>query len=387
LLPLFAGAASTIADKGPWPDGPIDIGSAPRRTEGRIDLSLASIDNAGTPVLTNAKLGLDWDAQSVHLRNLSGALNGGVLTLDATVCCSNSLAAKQLTGRLSLNGVPLDTLVAGPVANSLEGKVDAAVAFDGTGATLADAVAAMTGSGSYTLKDFSAARFDPAVFKSASVIPDVVDLEPTALTTAITNRLTDAPFAAPSVTGSFTIAGGVIRNPNVAIDAGPARIFGGGNLKLNDLTVDARYAMTPTGDLDPKGPIDLATAEVAAVVKGPLASPEASYDVASLVDGMKIKANEIELAILEQRKADADARAKAAVQQSILQSGKMLATGGFVPKLAQEEAVAKEAAAKLAAQQMKALTSPPQQPRPTPAPATVQPKPTTAPPVPIDLGM
>ena len=317
LLPALAGASSTISSgEGLWPDGPIDIGAGPRATEGRIDLKVAAVTAGDKPFLSNASFGLDWDAQSIKLRDLTGALDKGTLTLDAAVCCSNAaLPAKEISGRLALSGVPLDTIAPGPIAADLDGTINATAEFDGTGDSLAQAIAAFTGSGSYTIEGFSAGQFDPAVFKTAGTLTGVIDMEPDAVSAAVIKALADAPFTSPTVTGSFTIAGGVLRSPNVAINGVGSKTFGGANLNLKDMTVEARYAMTPTDPVDPNGLIDPATAEVAAVIKGSLWAPDASYDVASLVDGMKIKASEIELAVLEQRRAEDEARQKAAAEE------------------------------------------------------------------------
>src|SRR6476619_6545288 len=127
-----------------------------------------------------------------------------------------------------------------------------------------------------------------------------------------TDALASGPFGAASLTGGFTIAGGTLRSPNLAIAGNGARIFGGATLRLKDLAIDARYSMSPTDKPDENSAIDSTTAEVDALIKGPLWAPKTSYDVASLVEGMKIKASEIELALLEQRKAEEDARIKAA---------------------------------------------------------------------------
>ena len=346
LLPALAGASSTVSSgQGLWPDGPIDIGAGPRATEGRIDVKIAALTAGGKPLLNNASFGLDWDAQSIKLRDLSGAFDKGTLTLDANVCCSNAaLAAKEISGRLALSGVPLDTLAPGPIAADVDGTVNATAEFDGTGESVAEAIGALTGSGSYTIDGFSAGQFDPTVFKSAGALTGVIDMEPDAVSAAVIKALGDAPFIAPNVTGSFTIAGGVLRSPNVAINGVGSKTFGGANLNLEDMSVDARYAMTPTDPMDPNGLIDPATAEVAAVIKGKLWAPDASYDVASLVDGMKIKASEIELAVLEQRRAEDEARQKAAADEQARVAAEQAA------KKAADDAAAKKAADDAAAQ-------------------------------------
>lgn len=363
LLPLVAGPSGAIAGTGVWPEGPIDIGDGPRGSVGRIDVEVAEVTAAGRGLLSDATFGLDWDAQSLSLRDLKGKADGGTLTLDAKVCCSNpALPAKQFTGRLALDGVPLDVVVPGAIAAGLDGKLTASAQFDGTGETMAAAVAAMTGTGSYTISNFSADRFDPQAFNSLGALTGIVDMTPEALTAAVNAELAKAPFASNMFTGSFTIAGGTLRSPNLAIAGSGARIFGGGNLQLADLTLDARYAMSPTVLSNPESMIDPTTAEVAAVVKGPVWAPVASYDVASLVDGMKIKASEIELARLEQLRAEDEARqaelaaerARVAAEQAAAEAAKKAAEEEAARKLAEEEAAkkaAEEEAARKAAEE------------------------------------
>jgi hypothetical protein len=369
LLPVLAGPSGTILGNGPWPEGPIDIGSAPRGSEGRIDFDVAEVTAGGRVLLSGATFGLDWDAQSIGLRDLTGAAGDGTLTFNARVCCSNpALPAKQVTGRIALTGVPVDVVVPGAIAAGLDGKLTATAAFDGTGETMAAAVAAMTGTGSYTISDFSAERFDPQAFNSLGALTGIVDMSPEALTEAVNQQLASGAFASNMFTGSFTIAGGTLRSPNLAIAGNGARIFGSGNLVLADLTLDARYAMSPTVLADPASAIDPTTAEVAAVVTGPVWAPVASYDVVSLVDGMKIKASEIELARLEQLQIEDEARRRAAAEDRARVAAEQ-AAAAEARRLAEEEAARQAAEEEAARRAAEAAANPP------------------TPPAPIDLGL
>ena len=365
LVPALAGAASTVATADSlWPEGPIDIGSSPRTLDGRVDVTVGTL-TAGRNSISNATFGYDWDAQTVHLRDLTAALGGGTLRLDATVCCSSSsIAEKQINGRLALSGVAMSAIAPAAIASELSGTVDATGEFNGSGAVMAEAISQATGSGSYTVNNLSIAHFDPKVFAAANGIVGILDMAPEALTKTVTEALGSGAFTAPTVTGSFTIANGVLNSPNVAATSGDARIFGGAKLALKDLVLDGRYTMTPVntaaGD---SSAIDAATAEVDVGVKGPLWAPQANPDVASLVDGMKIKANEVELARLEKIKADADARAKAQAQLDArldaLRPGLTIAAGGAGRSAADTEAARKaaDAAAKAAAEAAKAAAS------------------------------
>jgi len=353
LLPAVAGAASTAGSGDSlWPDGPIDIGAAPRTTTGRVDVSVAALNNGSAPLLSDVTFGYDWDAQSVHLRGLNGSIGGGTLGLDVTVCCSNAaLPDKQVSGRLTLGGVAMDAVVPEAIGAGLDGKIDARAEFSGTGETLSQAVAGLTGTGSYTVTGFSVAHFDPGTFATLGALTGVINIEDDALTKTATDALSSGPFGAASLTGGFTVAGGTLRSPNLAIIGNGARIFGGATLRLKDLVLDARYSMSPTDKPDEKSAIDSTTAEVDALIKGPVWAPKTSYDVASLVEGMKIKASEIELALLEQRKAEEDARIKAAAalraKIEALTPGQATAVGGAALELA-KQAAAKQAAAEAA---------------------------------------
>ncbi len=368
LLPMLAGPSGTVAGEGLWPEGPIDIGDGPRASTGRIDVAVAEVTAGGQKLLADATFGLDWDAQSIGLRELSGEAEGGTLTLDAKVCCSNpALPAKQLTGRLALDGVPLDVVAPGAIAAGLDGKLTATAAFDGTGETMAAAVRAMTGTGSYTISDFSAQNFDPQAFNSLGALTGIIDMTPEALTAAVNEELAKGPFASNMFTGSFTVAGGTLRSPNLAIAGSGARIFGSGNLQLADLTLDARYAMSPTVIADPASMVDPTTAEVTAVVTGPLWAPVASYDVASLVDGMKIKASEIELARLEQLRLEDEARQRELAAERARVAAEQAAAAEARRKAEQEaaeKAAAEAESRRLAEEAARAAAQPPATPAP-----------------------
>jgi len=368
LLPMLAGPSGTVAGEGLWPEGPIDIGDGPRASTGRIDVAVAEVTAGGQKLLADATFGLDWDAQSIGLRELSGEAEGGTLTLDAKVCCSNpALPAKQLTGRLALDGVPLDVVAPGAIAAGLDGKLTATAAFDGTGETMAAAVRAMTGTGSYTISDFSAQNFDPQAFNSLGALTGIIDMTPEALTAAVNEELAKGPFASNMFTGSFTVAGGTLRSPNLAIAGSGARIFGSGNLQLADLTLDARYAMSPTVIADPASMVDPTTAEVTAVVTGPLWAPVASYDVASLVDGMKIKASEIELARLEQLRLEDEARQRELAAERARVAAEQAAAAEAKRKAEQEaaeKAAAEAESRRLAEEAGRAAAQPPATPAP-----------------------
>lgn len=349
LWPALAGPASTIGEAGIWPSGPVDIGAIARSSEGRIDVAVDNLTHAGGLTLSNAQFGFDWDAQNVHLRNLVGTVGGGTATLDATLCCANSSASKELNGRATLDGVDLAAVLPGAIGTVLSGKISGSAAFDGSGTSLAEMVAASSGSGSYNLANLSIAGFAPTVFAQAATVPDLIDVTPEDLTQTVTTQLAAGPFTAPAATGTFTLVGGTLRSPNLAIAGDGAQIFGGVSLALPTLGLDGRYAMTSTG-ADAPTAFDPAVADVAAAISGTLPAPVVTFDVSALVDNLKITASEAELAILEQRRAEAEARAKAEAEEKAKKDAEAAAAAA-AKKAADDEAARKAAeAAKKAAQ-------------------------------------
>ena len=110
------------------------------------------------------------------------------------------------------------------------------------------------------------------------------------------------------------------------------------------------------------------------MVSGPVWAPVASYDVSSLVDGMKIKASEIELARLEQLRLEDEARqrevaaerARVAAEQAAAEAAKVAAEEAAARQLAEEAAAAKaaedEAARQKAAEAARLAEQPPAAP-------------------------
>jgi hypothetical protein len=303
---------------------------------------------------------VDWTGDSVSIRNLTGTAGEGALTLDVSVCCgSPTIATRQLNGRLTLAGVPIDIVAPAAVANVISGTIDAAAQFSGTGDTLAAAIDSMTGSGSYTIGDFLLDGLDPQVFNAAGAFTDIEEAPVESLSIAVLSELTDGEFRSGPFTGSFTIAGGVLRSPNLAIAGDGARLFGNASLDLSDMMLAARYALTPVAIAEAASMVDAGTAEIIAAISGPIWAPVVDLDVSALVDGMKIRASEIALAALEQaRLAEeerqrelAAERARVAAEQAAAEAARKAAEEEARRAAAEAEAARAAAAAAAAAQQ------------------------------------
>ncbi len=353
LLRTLTGPASQLPGNGIWPDGPLAAGDGPRTTTGRVSVTAPVVAAAGKPLLTDLAFDLDWDATTTRLRSLTGKLGNGSLGLELAVCCSGPLADKQVSGRLSLTGVSLDSIAPPLVADALDGTLDGSGRFDGTGGSVAGIIGALTGEGTYTVSGLKIERLDPQAISQVANVANVLEMQPEELSALIEDRLDDGPLLAPQVTGSFTIAGGVLRSPNLSIEGDSGQLFGSGSIRLNDLGLAGDYAIAPT-TVTQAALVDAGSARVAARLGGTLLAPERKFDVSSLVDAIMVKAYEAEVARLEKlreadearRQAEEAEKARLAAEAAAIRAADEAAT-----KQAAEEAAAKKAAEEAAAKQ------------------------------------
>lgn len=352
LFGTLAGPAALISTHGPWPDGPLAVGDAPRRVTGRIGVTTPAVTFGGVPMVTDASFELVWDDTTIRLRDLSGTLGGGEVSVELAICCAGALAEKQVSGRLALTGVEIDAVVPPVVAASLDGILDGGARFQGTGDSLEAVLGTMTGEGNYRISGLRAEALNPRTFAEVASLDTILEMEPAALSRLIVDKLDDAPFLADEVSGGFTIAGGVVRSANVAMEGEGVRLFGGTSLRLADLTLDGGYTMSPTSPAASSTLIAQSGAQVTARIGGTLPAPERKFDVAAIVDAIMVRAYEIEVARLEQLRAEDEARRQAAAAERARRAEQAAAEAAA--KKAAEEAekrAAEEAKAKAEAEE------------------------------------
>ncbi len=346
LVRTLAGPAALLNTGGIWPDGPLAAGTASRSTSGRVDITAPAIALADRS-LTDARFTLDWDATSAHIRDFTGKLGAGTVSLELGLCCAGPLSDKQVSGRVSLTGVALHDLAPPAVAAVLDGTVDAAGQFDATAGSIAGIFGALTGEGTYTVNGLTISRLDPAAVAEIYGLNTILQQQPEQVTALIEDKLDDKSFAAPRVNGSFTVAGGTLRSPNLTVAGDAGGLFGNAQLRLTDLGLSGSYSVTPTA-VATAALADASAAQITANLGGTLLAPTVTYDVSGLVDAIMVKAYEAEVARLEKLRAEDEARKKAdelAAQEAAAER----ATADTIAIRAADEAVAKKAAEAAAA--------------------------------------
>jgi hypothetical protein len=354
LWRTLAGPAALISTGGSWPDGPLDLGTQPRRTNGRVALTLQSLVVADR-ALSEVGFDLDWDATATRIRNFVGRLGEGSVGLELSLCCAGPLVDKRVSGRLSLTQVAIGDLVPEGVSGLTAGTVNASGQFDGTADSVAAVFGSLTGEGSYTVDGLTITGIDPGAIADIAALDSILDQQPEQLTALIDESLDDAAFSAPQVTGGFTIAGGVLRAPNLTLAGDTGRLFGSAQLRLQDLGLSGSYSVTPTA-ISPVALIDATAAQVTASLGGTLVAPTITYDVSNLVDAIMVKAYEVEVARLEKLREEDEARKRADEQAQAEEeaAAARAAEDAALLRAADEEATrraAEEAAARTAAEE------------------------------------
>ena len=312
---LLAGPAALVTSPDSvWPIGPLATGDEPRPVSGRVRITTPGIfaGDDELPLIANASFDVDWDATRLQIRALDGEMAGGQIAADVAICCAGPLPDKQLTGRVTLTGATLDALLPPRLSAALDGTLDLVAQVDGTGDSLAAIAGALTGQGNFGVSGLRVERFDPGTFAAIAALDNLLEIEPEALTPLVAEALQKGAFTVPQAAGSFTIAGGMLRSPNLALEATGVRLFGGANVKLADLALDGAYTLTPKGAVGAEGLINERTSQITAVLTGTLVEPEERLDLATMVDGIKVRAYEIELEELERLRAEDEARVAAA---------------------------------------------------------------------------
>ena len=331
--------AALIGADGVWPEGPLAGAPAQRPSRGNISVEADQL-SLGDASLANARFDVNWNPQSIGLSRLTGAIGGGSAALDLTLCCAGPLPDRVLSGRLTLTDVDAAAILPENIAEGIDGTISSGLQFEGTGASLADAMAAMTGEGNFTLADLRLTGLDPAVYPAISGLENVLETESDALEILISQALGRSNFVAETAQGAFTIAGGIVRLANFMVEGEGARLAGGLNLTLADLGLNGSFVMTPFGYVDPSGLVESETARIIVRLAGTLPEPDVEIDLGEMVAAIQVRANELEVDRLEAMRLEDEARQRAAAQERnrLIEEQRRQAAEAAAARAAEEEA-------------------------------------------------
>ena len=368
LAATLFGPAALVAGDGVWPEGPLGTTDQPRQTRGTVAVTAGALAAGGTDRLGVTSFELSWDETRIRLARFEAAVDAGTLGLDISVCCAGPLVDRTISGRMTLDAVPIDAIATPAIAGALDGLLDGGLRFEGSGGSLAEAMATVSGEGNFTLSDFTAQRLSPQVYATVAGLDDVLNMDADAMGTIMEMALGQGEFKAPTVTGAFTVAGGVVRLANLIVDGEGAGLAGSLNLALPTAGLTGSFAMTPTDFEDASGLVGADTSRIIARIAGTLMAPQVDIDLAEMIAAIQVRANEMEVDRLEALQAEDAARQRtAAEERNRLIEEQRQRAAAEAARIAAEEEAAEEAARQQELERQLLLQQQLQLPRPTPA--------------------
>ena len=385
LAATMFGPAALVGGSDVWPEGPIAQADQARQTRGAVTVTAGALAAGGVERLGKTSFELNWDETRIRLARLEAVADLGTIKLDMTICCAGPLADKTVSGRMSLAAVPIGMVATPAVAGMLDGLLDGGVRFEATGASLAELLGAMAGEGNFTLSELTVEQMSPQVYPTVAGLDDVLEMEPDAMGAVMGLALGQGAFTAPSATGAFSIAGGVVRLANFIVDGAGARLAGDINLALANLGLSGSFVMTPRDFADTSGLVAADTSRIITRLSGTLLAPDVTLDLEEMIAAVLVRANEMEVDRLEILRAeDAERQRAAAEERNRLIDEQRRRAAEEAARLAAEEAArqaAEEEARRLQEQQLQQQQ---QQQQTSPSIQTLPPEPIQGP---LDLGL
>ncbi|VAW18117.1 hypothetical protein MNBD_ALPHA12-2336 [hydrothermal vent metagenome] len=361
LLALVGGPTALVAGDGVWPEGPVDLGSLVRSTRGRVELTTPAISAFGRVLISDAGFELSWDASRITLANIAGSNGAGSVSGSVEFCCSALAEQKQLSARMSLNGVPLENILPDAIKSDLKGTLDAGVRIEASGASVARMMKTLSGEGSFAIKGFEVARFDPEVFNALAGVKDIAEMDKGALSSLVSQALGQGNFKAADFSGVFQLAQGAARAENLAAEGVDARLLGNLGVDFSDLSISGKWSLSPTQMDNHIGLVNQSTAQVSAILTGNLNAPKRQLELGAMIDAIQARALEIELARLERVRAEEMQRSA----QAAAQRAEAMARDARIKAEEALRKAAEEEAHKIAKGETIPVDSDPQNPAPT----------------------
>ncbi|MBZ9799546.1 AsmA family protein [Mesorhizobium sp. ES1-4] len=235
-----AGKNNKADRAGAWPSAPFSQKSSLPFTAD-LDLTTASLAAGPFAAAYDAAFSLKLDQEAIRVADLRAKFLGGALS--GLFELKNNDGTGLLTGELKLTGADLPDVL--PDAG-IGGSGDFSTTLSTSGKSVDAMVAALSGSGTATLKGLRIAGVNPDAFGAFLAKADAIGRDIDAAKTAsfAPAIAADGSFAAGDAEVAFTIAGGTLRAPPISLENPAATLSADIMANLNTSTVSAKGAIT-----------------------------------------------------------------------------------------------------------------------------------------------
>ncbi|UVK46035.1 AsmA family protein [Mesorhizobium sp. AR07] len=237
---LFGDSAFLGDKNGGWPAAPFSQKSSLPFTAS-LDLRTAALAAGPFATAYDASFSLKLDQEGIRVSDLKAKFLNGALT--GLFELKNNDGTGLLTGQMKLAGADLATVLPDV---GISGNGDFSTALSTSGKSVDAMVAALSGSGTASLKDLKVAGVNPDAFNAFLAKADAIGRDIDAAKTAgfAPQIAADGSFAAKDTDVAFTAAGGTLRAPPISLENPAATLSADITADLSTSTVSAKGAVT-----------------------------------------------------------------------------------------------------------------------------------------------
>jgi len=289
---------------GLWPLEPFEAGLM-RGYSGRVSIKSARAMLAPRLLARDLRAVVRFDETSVAVQSVEAEVAGGRMTADLS-------AARRPDGLAAQGQVRFVNADAGellPGDGVLSGRITLDMTAKGSGRSASALIGSLAGNGSFTLQNGRVEHLDPGVFDAViHAVDGGLPVDAARVRAWLDKALAARALPVDLAEGSITLTAGQARLSNTVVHTSAAELTAGGSVNLVDGGLDARLTLAGPPGI---GGIAQAPPKIAIALKGPLANPQRTIDVAALSSWLALRSVEQQskkLEVLEGRAPATDAR-------------------------------------------------------------------------------
>ncbi len=277
-----------------WSSEPFGAGAF-TAIDGAVNFKFARA--AFTPTLVARDLtGIaHFSSSAISLDQIDGGFAGG--RLGGSLTFQRNAAVLAAHAKLDLANAAAATLL-GPALNATNGQVSLALSSDGFGASPAALISSLQGHGTATLRDVQFAGLDAGVFAAArQAAGQSGPIDMNKVQAAVNAALANGHLAVAQDEQAITLTSGAIDLDHVALPGkGATELALNGAIDLGGAAVDLRMTLSQA---PPMSALIAMRPELSINVKGPIASPQRTLDIAALTSWLTLSAAELQTRRIE----------------------------------------------------------------------------------------
>ena len=191
----------------------------------------------------------------------------------------------------------------------LSGRITLDMTAKGSGRSATALIGSLAGNGSFTLENGKVEHLDPAVFDAViRAVDGGLPIDAARVRTWLDKALAARALPVDLAEGTITLTAGQARLSNTIVRTPAAELTAGGSVNLADGGLEARLTLAGSPGM---GGIAQARPKIAITLKGPVANPQRTIDVAALSSWLALRSVEQQskkLEVLEGRASATDVR-------------------------------------------------------------------------------